>query len=210
VLCFDEIITGFRVGFNGAQSVTGVTPDLCTLGKGIAGGIPFSSVAGKAKIMDLCTDRSVVGAGTFSGYPLFVAASLATLKYIEKDDGVFFKKMDKVQRRLMAGMKKIAQRNSTPVCVQGLMNLIFYQFLDKEVVYNVEEWMPYYDAVKQEKFRQLLFDNGVLIIFRGRWYFSGRTRNLQLPVFYLLVEQAFQLAWIRNSEQTKSLLYITF
>lgn len=65
VLCFDEIITGFRVGLNGAQGLLGVMPDLCTLGKGVAGGIPFTCVAGKAKIMDLCTDRAVIGAGTF-------------------------------------------------------------------------------------------------------------------------------------------------
>ena len=70
VLCFDEIITGFRVGLNSAQGLTGVLPDLCTLGKGVAAGIPISMIAGKSKIMDLCTDRTVVGAGPLMGIRL--------------------------------------------------------------------------------------------------------------------------------------------
>ena len=81
------------MGLSGAQGLLGVTPDLTTLGKGVAGGVPLSVVAGKAEIMDLCADRTVVGAGTFNGYPRGVAAGLATISYVEREDGVFFRNM---------------------------------------------------------------------------------------------------------------------
>ena len=173
VLCFDEIITGFRVGLNGAQGVTGVTPDLCTLGKGVAGGVPFSVVAGKAEIMDQCSSRKVVGAGTFNGYPLGVAAALATIQYVEKENGVFYSKLANVQRRLTDGLREIAHRHSIPMLLQGPTGVFFYQFVDMEVAYNAGSWMAKADQLRQERFRQYLFDHGVLILFRGRWYVSG-------------------------------------
>jgi glutamate-1-semialdehyde 2,1-aminomutase len=173
VLCFDEIITGFRVSLNGAQGLLGVTPDLTTLGKGVAGGIPFSVVAGRTEIMDQLTDRSVVGAGTFNGYPLGVASALATIKYLEKDDGAFYKRMEKVQNRLMGGLKDIAKKHSTPMLLQGAPGVFFYQFIEKEIAYNLQDWYPDSDHAKQKRFLQHLFDDGVLIMFRGRWYMSG-------------------------------------
>lgn len=173
ILCFDEIITGFRVGLSGAQGYLGVTPDICTLGKGIAGGIPFSVVGGKAEIMDLLTDRKVVGAGTFNGYPLGVSAALATVKYLEKDNGVFYNRLEKVQNKLMDGLREIAQKYSEPMLLQGAPGVFFYQFLDKDVAYNVSDWYPDSDHAKQERLREELFVNGILILFRARWYISG-------------------------------------
>jgi len=173
VLCFDEIITGFRVGLRGAQGLLGVTPDLTTLGKGVAGGIPFSAVAGKAEIMDQLTDRSVVGAGTFNGYPLGVASALATIRYLEKDNGAFYKRLEIIQNRLTSGLKDIAQKHSMPMLLQGAPGVFFYQFIYKEIAYNVQDWYPDSDHEKQERFRQLLFGEGVLIMFRARWYLSG-------------------------------------
>jgi len=192
VLHFDEIITGYRVGLNGAQGLLGVTPDICTLGKGIAGGIPITVVGGKSAIMDQCIDQSVIGAGTFNGYPLGVMAALATLKYVEKDNGVFFENLAKVQKRLMNGMREIANRFNTPMCLQGATGVIFYQFIDKEVCYNVEDWMKDSDHKKQEKFLQLLFDNGILIIFRGRWYISGSHTNADVDHTLEIVEKVFK------------------
>ena len=67
VLSFDEIITGFRVALNCAQGILGVTPDLATFGKALAGGISMSAVAGKKEILNLLFEQKVIGAGTFSG-----------------------------------------------------------------------------------------------------------------------------------------------
>jgi glutamate-1-semialdehyde 2,1-aminomutase len=197
VLCFDEIITGFRVGLSGAQGLLGVTPDLTTLGKGIAGGIPFSVVAGKAEIMDQLTDRRVVGAGTFNGYPLGVSAALATIKFLEKDDGAFYKRMAKIQNRLVNGLKNIAKKNSTPMLLQEAPGVLFYQFIDKEIAYNVQDWYPDSDHAKQERLRQLLFDAGVLIMFRARWYLSGGHTEQDVDTTLEIVDNA--MAKIRKS-----------
>ena len=173
VLCFDEIITGFRVGLNSAQGLTGVLPDLCTLGKGVAAGIPISMIAGKSKIMDLCTDRTVVGAGTFNGYPLGVAAALATIKILERDGGAFYKERALIQKKLTDGLKEIAQRHNQTMLLQDTLGVVFFQFIDKQICWNMGDWMKDADHAKQEKLRQKLFDEGILILFRGRWFMSG-------------------------------------
>jgi glutamate-1-semialdehyde 2,1-aminomutase len=173
VLCIDEIITGFRVGLSGAQGLLGVTPDLTTLGKGVAGGVPISVVAGKAEIMDLCTDRTVVGAGTFNGYPLGVAAALATISYVEQDDGVFFRNMQKVQARLVDGMREIAARHGERMLIQDCPGVIMFYPADLDRAWSIGDWFGIADHAKGERIRSLLFDAGVLTLFRGRWFFSG-------------------------------------
>ncbi len=173
VLCFDEIITGFRVALNGAQGLLGVTPDLTTLGKGVAGGTPISVVCGKAEIMDLCADRTVVGAGTFNGYPLGVAAALATIGYVEQDDGAFFRNMAAVQARLVAGMREIAARRGHRMLIQDCPGVMMFYPADLDRAWTIGDWYSIADHATGERIRQLLFDRGVLHTFRGRWYVTG-------------------------------------
>jgi glutamate-1-semialdehyde 2,1-aminomutase len=173
VLCFDEIITGFRMGLGGAQGLLDVTPDLTTFGKGIAGGIPFSAVAGRAGIMDLMLQRKVVGAGTFNGYPLGVASALATIRILEKDGCALYKRWDAQQAKLVAGLKEIARRRGIPVLVQEVRGCLFYQFTDLPVAHNMGEWMAVADHARQERFRSALFEAGILILFRGRWFINS-------------------------------------
>ena len=88
VLIFDEIITGFRMGLGGAQAKFGVIPDLTTLGKAMGGGgVPVAAIAGKKEFMQLLTNKTVIHAGTFNGYPLGTAAILSTIKILERDNG---------------------------------------------------------------------------------------------------------------------------
>jgi glutamate-1-semialdehyde 2,1-aminomutase len=172
VLSFDEVITGFRVGLGGAQGELGVTPDIATFGKAMAGGIPIGAVAGKTEIMDLLLERRVIGAGTFNGYPFGMAASLATLRILEKGHGSYYRDMDRLQGRLMKGLKAIGRRYGIPTLVQGPRGVFFHHFIDKEVAYSVRD-LKEGDVEKQNRFRTLLAENGVLIMWRGRWYVSG-------------------------------------
>jgi glutamate-1-semialdehyde 2,1-aminomutase len=88
LLIFDEVMTGFRVAKGGVQELTGVTPDLTALGKVIGGGLPVGAFGGRADIMDhLAPDGPVYQAGTLSGNPLALAAGLAQLREMEKQDG---------------------------------------------------------------------------------------------------------------------------
>ena len=87
LLIFDEVITGFRLGLAGGQGWTGVTPDLCTLGKIIGGGLPVGAFGGRAEIMRLLAPEGpVYQAGTLSGNPLAVAAGLATLRLLQAQE----------------------------------------------------------------------------------------------------------------------------
>jgi glutamate-1-semialdehyde 2,1-aminomutase len=88
LLIFDEVITGFRLGPDGAAGHYGITPDLATFGKVIGGGMPVGAFGGRAKLMaELSPRGSVYQAGTLSGNPVAMAAGLATLKLLEQQDG---------------------------------------------------------------------------------------------------------------------------
>jgi glutamate-1-semialdehyde 2,1-aminomutase len=85
LLIFDEVITGFRVAYGGAQERFGITPDLTCLGKIIGGGLPVGAYGGKAEIMDcIAPDGPVYQAGTLSGNPLAMAAGIAMLKELQR------------------------------------------------------------------------------------------------------------------------------
>jgi glutamate-1-semialdehyde 2,1-aminomutase len=192
VLCFDEIITGFRMGLGGAQGVLGVTPDLTTFGKGIAGGIPFSVVAGKDQIMDLLLERKVVGAGTFNGYPLGVAAALASIRLLEEDSGALYRHWDAQQDRLTSGLREIARRCGTPMLLQAVRGCLFYQFTDLPAAHNMGEWMAVADHARQERLRAALFEAGVLILFRGRWFVNSALTSADVDRTLELTERAMQ------------------
>jgi len=90
VLIFDEVVTGFRFSYGGAQSVYGVTPDVCTLGKIIGGGFPLAAIAGKAELMahfdkeKVGSERFLMQLGTLSGNPLAAVAGLKTLEILRR------------------------------------------------------------------------------------------------------------------------------
>lgn len=87
VLIFDEVITGFRLGYGGAQEYFGIKPDLTCLGKIIGGGLPVGAYGGKSEIMDMIApDGPVYQAGTLSGNPLAMAAGIAALKILQQQD----------------------------------------------------------------------------------------------------------------------------
>jgi glutamate-1-semialdehyde 2,1-aminomutase len=175
VLCFDEVITGFRIGLGGAQGQLGVIPDIATFGKAMASGVPIGAVAGKKEIMDQLYARTVIGAGTFNGHPLGMAACLATIKILERDDGAIYRHIDKVQSRLADGLKEMTQRHGLPVLIQGPRGALFHHFLEAEegVVYSSKELHMGADDEKYLKFLSNLLDEGVLVLIGGRWYISG-------------------------------------
>ena len=111
-LIFDEVVTGFRFAYGGAQAFYGVTPDLCTLGKIIGGGFPLAAIAGREDIMSLF-DRGKVGderfltqIGTLSGNPVAAAAGLATLEVLRRPGA--YEKVFATGRELMAGISRHA------------------------------------------------------------------------------------------------------
>ena len=123
VLIFDEVVTGFRLAYGGAQAYYGVTPDLCTLGKVIGGGYPLSAVAGRADIM-AHFDKEKVGAegftpqvGTLSGNPIAAAAGLVTLGIL-KEPGAY-ERLFATGRALWQGIDGVLKEAGIPALVVG-------------------------------------------------------------------------------------------
>jgi glutamate-1-semialdehyde 2,1-aminomutase len=107
LLIFDEVMTGFRVNFKGAQACYKIKPDLTTFGKVIGGGLPVGAFGGKSKIMDmLAPDGPIYQAGTLSGNPLAMNCGLETLKIISKKN--FFKKLSTKTKSFTDNLNKIA------------------------------------------------------------------------------------------------------
>ncbi len=127
LLIFDEVITGFRVAYGGAQELYGVTPDLTCLGKIIGGGFPVGAFGGKKEIMEyLAPVGPVYQAGTLSGNPVAMAAGLATLKILANGD--IYKKLEQKSAKLFNGLEKATQEAGIGVCINkvGSMGTMFF------------------------------------------------------------------------------------
>ncbi len=174
VLCFDEVITGFRVALNSAQGLFGVTPDIATFGKAMAGGLPLAAFAGQRDMMDLLLEKRVVSGGTFGRYPLGLAGALVSIKILEKDDGAFYKKIDSIQKRLMDGLKEISKRRGIPMFIQGTRGVFITRFIDigKEVAYSIRDFEGV-DTQKERRWAELMAEEGVILMFVGRFYISS-------------------------------------
>ncbi len=127
LLIFDEVMTGFRVDYGGAQTLYDITPDLTTLGKAIGGGLPLAALGGRRDIMThLAPLGQVYQAGTLSGNPLAVAAGIASLKSLASDG--FYQRLTKNTQHLVNEISHIARTENIPVHCQsvgGMFGLFF-------------------------------------------------------------------------------------
>ena len=128
LLVFDEVMTGFRLAYGGAQEILGVTPDLTTLGKIVGGGLPLGAYGGRRDIMDnVLPAGKVFQAGTLAGNPLAVAAGTATLE--ELRDHSPYPLLERHGARLEAGFRAAAAAAGVPVWIarRGSMMTMFFQ-----------------------------------------------------------------------------------
>jgi glutamate-1-semialdehyde 2,1-aminomutase len=129
LLIFDEVMTGFRVAWGGAQTLLGVTPDLTTLGKVIGGGLPLAAYGGRRDLMlRIAPAGPVYQAGTLSGNPLAVAAGSAALGELAAGGGEAYRQLESAAAGLQAGIEQAAARHGIPCRVQrqGSMLGLFF------------------------------------------------------------------------------------
>lgn len=134
VLIFDEVMSGFRVAYGGAQSLYDVTPDMTTLGKIIGGGLPVGAFGGKRKIMEkLSPSGGIYQAGTLSGNPLAMTAGIETLKLLQQPD--FYQQLDAKSAALSEGITKAARAAGYPI-YSTRVGSMFCTFFTKGEVYD--------------------------------------------------------------------------
>jgi len=132
LLIFDEVISGFRLTYGGAQTIYKIKPDLTTLGKIIGGGFPIGAVGGKASIMNkLSPEGTVYQAGTLSGNPVCVAAGIATLKQLKTSKP--YSKLDKLTRSLCDGITARLDSKGIPHKINRLGSMFTLFFTESDV-----------------------------------------------------------------------------
>jgi glutamate-1-semialdehyde 2,1-aminomutase len=132
LLICDEVITGFRLAFGGAQSVLGIEPDLTTLGKIIGGGLPVAAYGGRAEIMEMVAPLGpVYQAGTLSGNPLAMRAGLATLPKLAVAG--FYEELDRKSARLAEGLRAALKDSGVAGSVNAVGSLMTMFFTSDAV-----------------------------------------------------------------------------
>ncbi len=164
LLIYDEIVTGFRLAYGGAQEAYGVTPDLCTLGKVIGGGFALAAIAGRADIMDHF-DKGKVGAerwlmqlGTLSGTPVAAVAGLKTMEILRRDGS--YTTLEANGRRLMEIQQSALEEAGIAHRVVGVPSMF-------DVVFTAGEVRDYRELQKENAshnstYNKALRDNGIL------------------------------------------------
>ena len=164
-LLFDEVMTGFRVAYGGAQALYGVTPDLVCLGKVVGGGLPCAAYGGKEEVMrQVAPDGPMYQAGTLSGNPLAMAAGIATLECLAADDFAAYAQLEQTSATLEQGLRDAAAAAGCPIYLTrvGSMLCPFFVNTSGDEVHN------YADATATRTDRYAAFfgtmlDEGVML-----------------------------------------------
>jgi glutamate-1-semialdehyde 2,1-aminomutase len=162
VLIFDEVLTGFRVALGCAQGMYGITPDLTTLAKAMAGGFSAAAVGGSEEIMDLIPRGEVMYGGTYNSNPIVTSSTIATLNELSKP-GVY-EKMNALGERLANGLVELTRRAGFPGCWSGVGSMFQLWFCElDELPLDYRTAVP---ILKRSPFQILwqgLIERGVLV-----------------------------------------------
>lgn len=160
LLVFDEVMTGFRISYGGAQAKFGITPDLTTMGKVIGGGLPVGAYGGRADIMAMVAPAGpMYQAGTLSGNPLAMTAGIKTLELL-KQPGTY-ERLEAITKRLSDGIQDAARSAGLPI-TGGSISAMFGFFLCEGPVRNFEEAKAA-DTVRFGKLHRAMLERGVYL-----------------------------------------------
>jgi glutamate-1-semialdehyde 2,1-aminomutase len=162
LLIFDEVIT-FRLGFNGAQGLWGIDPDLTALGKIIGGGFPVGAVAGSKEVMAVFDPTrgkpALPHGGTFSANPVTMRAGLASMQLL---DAAAFKQLDETGDAVRAGINKAFEQHRVPGCATGLGSLLRVHFSDRPIRDYRSAYQSPREAEQLQRFHIGLLNRSVL------------------------------------------------
>lgn len=161
LLCFDEVMTGFRIAYGGAQSHFGVKPDISCFGKVIGGGLPVGAYGGRRDIMDMVAPAGpVYQAGTLSGNPLAMTAGLKTLEILRRPGA--YEHLDRVAGRLAQGLVDAAREAGHEAC-GGHISGMFGFFFAPGPITCFEDVAEQQDFEKFKKYHRAMLEAGVYL-----------------------------------------------
>lgn len=160
LLVFDEVMTGFRIAYGGAQEKFGVTPDLTTLGKVIGGGLPVGAYGGRREIMSMIAPAGpVYQAGTLSGNPLAMTAGIKTLQLLQEPGA--YEYLERITKKLADGLLQVAQETGHAAC-GGSISAMFGLFFTSGPVHNYEDAKKS-DTAKFGRFHRGMLERGIYL-----------------------------------------------
>lgn len=162
VLIFDEVMTGFRVAYGGAQELYGIKPDLTTFGKIIGGGLPVGAYGGEEEIMNLVAPLGpMYQAGTLSGNPLAMAAGIAQLKHLREKKSEIYPRLETLSAKLVEGVAAAAKEAGVTLS-HNRVGSMFTWFFNPE---SVTDWnsASKSDTTAFGKFFRKMLDTGVYL-----------------------------------------------
>lgn len=160
LLVFDEVMTGFRIAYGGAQAKFGVTPDLTTLGKVIGGGLPVGAYGGRKDIMSLVAPSgSMYQAGTLSGNPLAMTAGIKTMELLQKPGT--YEQLNRITKKLTEGLLQVGKETGHGV-FGGQISAMFGMFFTADPVHNYEDAKKS-DVAKFGRFHRGMLERGIYL-----------------------------------------------
>ncbi len=160
LLVFDEVMTGFRISYGGAQEKFGVTPDLTTLGKIIGGGLPVGAYGGRKDIMSMVAPAGpMYQAGTLSGNPLAMTAGIKTLELLQKPGTYDY--LERITKKLADGLMQVARETGHAAC-GGNISGMFGMFFTQGPVHNYEDAKAS-DTAKFGRFHRGMLEHGIYL-----------------------------------------------
>lgn len=192
ILIFDEVLTGFRLAYGGAQERYGIPADITTYGKAVGGGLPIGVITGRKEMMEAFGDfmepRGIFFGGTFSGNPLSVSAGLAALRHLHANPGLYGE-MDRLTSRLKDGFNAYCEKNefSARIISCGSMWQIFFQ--DEAVI----DFDDYGGKETEGAFYLHCLNQGVFIHATHRCFMSAAHNDENVDQLLAVFERALQL-----------------
>ncbi len=163
LLIFDEVMSGFRVSFNGAQELFDINPDIITYAKIIGGGLPTGAYGGKREIMEnLAPVGGVYQAGTMSGNPIVMAAGITTLNKLKRDKESIYSNIEKLGQKLEEGMYSIAKEKKIDIVINrvgGMLTIFFTKLKEVKSYSDVKTC----DTKIFEKYFKHMIESGINI-----------------------------------------------
>ncbi|WP_430682656.1 glutamate-1-semialdehyde 2,1-aminomutase [Leptolyngbya sp. AN02str] len=160
LLVFDEVMTGFRISYGGAQEKFGITPDLTTLGKVIGGGLPVGAYGGRRDIMQMVAPAGpMYQAGTLSGNPLAMMAGIKTLEILQRPGS--YEYLEQITKQLADGLLEVAKETGHEAC-GGSISAMFGFFFNPGPVHNYEDAKKS-DLQKFGRFHRGMLEHGVYL-----------------------------------------------